>query len=78
MSLTPGNAVNSDQLTEVLKVIDQQLNKDMDSVRAKLYWQKALADIPAETLASALAVGLSSKRYQAVPPCQSCNRTRQL
>ncbi|ELW9769856.1 hypothetical protein ACPTGM_02525 [Pseudomonas aeruginosa] len=71
MSVTP-DAVNSDHFSGVMNAIDQQIKKEMDSVRAKLYWQNALENIPPETLAEALAAGLSSKRYQEVPACRCC------
>lgn len=64
------------QLSEVSKVIEQQIRKEMDGVRARLYWQNALAGIPQEVMAEALAMALSSKRYQEVPRCQCCCRQR--
>lgn len=67
-------AHRSDQLIEVLKAIELQIRKEMDCVRARLYWQNALAGIPHEVMAEALAVALSSKRYQEVPRCQCCCR----
>lgn len=62
------------QLSEVSKVIKQQIHKEMDGVRARLYWQKALKEIPIEVMAEALAFALSSKSYQEVPRCSCCHR----
>lgn len=72
--MTPDAVSNSDQLSNVLDAIDQQIRKEMDSVRARLYWQTALRDIPLEVLANALAVGLSRQSYQVVPQCRGCRK----
>lgn len=64
----------SDQLSEVLKMVELQVRKEMDSVRGRLYWQKALEEIPHEVMAEALAIALSSKSYQEIPRCQCCCR----
>ncbi|MFG9328135.1 hypothetical protein ACEP1W_19390 [Pseudomonas aeruginosa] len=71
MSMNPSEA-NSDPFVGVLSIIDQQIKKEMDGVRANLCWKNILQGIPPETLAQALAVGLSSQRYQEAPPCRCC------
>ncbi|WP_405119220.1 hypothetical protein [Pseudomonas leptonychotis] len=79
MSVTPEDKLAAQearpmQLSEVSKVIGQQIRKEMDCVRARLYWQNALTNIPTEVVAEALAGALSSKLYQEVPRCQCCCR----
>jgi len=61
-----------EQLRAVTQVIGLQISKQMDAIRARSYWLKALENIPSDILAEALAVGLSSRKYQEVPRCRCC------
>lgn len=63
-----------EQLRAVSQVIGLQINKQMDGIRARAYWLKALEGIPNEILAEALAMELSSNKYQEVPRCRCCCR----
>lgn len=60
---------------EVLKIIDMQVRRDVDLMRARHYWRQTLEETPVEVLAEALSVALATGRYQNVPKCKcGCRR----
>lgn len=76
MSLTPKQlADNWKASNAIVTVIDSQVRRDMDFVRAQHYWGKVLEDTPAAVLVQALSYALASGRYQMTPRCQcQCRR----
>lgn len=59
---------------DVLEIFDMQIRREMDYVRAKAYWERALQELPLAVLSEALAQ-LSCGRYQMTPHCRCpyCN-----
>ncbi|QNH77832.1 hypothetical protein GGD92_06070 [Pseudomonas protegens] len=77
MSLTPGaQDLKPQRLDEVLKSIDLQVRRDVDSMRAKHYWETTLLGTPNDVLVEALTMALASGRYQMTPRGCPCCRNR--
>ncbi|WP_157838140.1 hypothetical protein [Pseudomonas sp. PH1b] len=76
MSLTPKQqADNWDASNAIVTVIDSQVRRDIDLVRAQQYWSKVLEDTPTAVLVQALSYALATGRYQITPRCQcQCRR----
>ncbi|MNJ21934.1 hypothetical protein D3C77_162980 [compost metagenome] len=73
MSLTPEQEKKSPQSwEEVLRVIDMQVRRDCDLMRARHYWEKTLEETPKEVLVEALSMALATGRYQEKPRCRCC------
>lgn len=71
MSLTPKQqADNWKASNAIVTVIDSQVRRDMDLVRAQQYWSKVLENTPTAVLVQALSYALASGRYQMTPRCQ--------
>lgn len=59
----------------MLKIIDMQVRRDVDLMRARHYWRKTLEETPVEVLVEALSDALATGRYQNVPKCKcGCRR----
>ncbi|MBA1297788.1 MULTISPECIES: hypothetical protein [Pseudomonas] len=71
MSVTPeGNKQSPQSSEDVQRSIEMQINRDIDSMRARHYWGKTLEETPKEVLVEALSMALANGRYQKTPRCQ--------
>lgn len=73
--MTPedGNGVPQSR-DDVLRVIDMQVRRDIDLMRARQYWRKTLEETPVDVLVEALSDALATGRYQEVPKYRCCCR----
>lgn len=73
--MTPedGNGVPQSR-DDVLRVIDMQVRRDIDLMRARQYWRKTLEETPVDVLVEALSDALATGCYQEVPKCRCCCR----
>lgn len=73
--MTPedGNGVPQSR-DDVLRIIDMQVRRDIDLMRARQYWRKTLEETPVDVLVEALSDALATGRYQEVPKCRCCCR----
>ncbi|MER0549760.1 hypothetical protein AAA536_16120 [Pseudomonas aeruginosa] len=55
---------------ELESIIGMQIRRDIDAVRARQFWRRALASVPPEELVEGLVMALSTGRYQEVPRCR--------
>lgn len=64
-----------EQHEQLHKLIDAQVQRNVDFVRGEQAWKKILEEVPVDVVARVLGSTLSSGRFQMTPRCQCCCRS---
>ncbi|MDR3398723.1 MAG: hypothetical protein P4M06_14335 [Pandoraea sp.] len=74
--MTMSEKTREQRVDEIARMIEAQLLRNIDSMRAKEAWTHVLTTVSSEEIVQALVLELSGGKYMLTPRCNCCGQRR--
>lgn len=74
--MTMSEKTKEERVSEIARMIEAQLLRNIDSMRAKEAWTRVLATASNDEIVQALVLELSGGKYMMTPRCNCCAQSR--